>query len=109
MLAQKAEDDPINIEELGLSETAKKLAQTLVSKKTDHLKPEIVWQNECCLVFCQDHETVGEMGLCYTDKETGEFSEVQVSIRETGIGKLMKKLRGQSVRVTIEIIPEGNR
>jgi hypothetical protein len=109
LLAQKAEEDPVNIEELGLSETAKKLAATLISKKTANSIPEIVWQNECCLVFRQDHGNIGEMGLCYTDEETGVFNEVQVSIRETGTGNLMKKLRGQSVRITIETVPEGNK
>jgi len=72
------------------------------------MEPRIVWQNECCLVYNdQKDEVVGEMGLCYPNEEP--MREVQVAVRETGGSLLMDQLRGQSVRITIEVVPGGNR
>ena len=70
-------------------------------------KSAVVWQNECKLVFStmEDlEERHAEMGLCYPD----EAREVQVCIKENGDQKLMSRLRGMPVRITIEVVPGGN-
>ena len=76
---------------------------------------EVVWQNECCLVFEDDGlgTVIGEMGLCYAPEvaKVGDPCNREVQVRITEIGpkdELMEKLRGKSVRITIEVVPEGN-
>ena len=71
---------------------------------------KVVWQNECRLVLesADNNGTmVGSMGLCYPEDGT----EVQVHVRSTDPNRkheLMKELYGKPVRVTIEVVPEGN-
>ena len=65
---------------------------------------QVVWQNECGLVWHDAHGPSGEMGLCYPEDDR----EVQVHIIENGPAFLLPKLKGKSVRVTIEVVEGGN-
>jgi len=70
---------------------------------------EVVWENECQLVFHDSHGPSAEMGLCYQcdDPEIGD-REVQVHITETGKPVLFPKIKGVPVRITISRVPGGN-
>lgn len=77
----------------------------------ESIQSDVVWQNECCLVFGGESSvdgkhgsSFGEMGLCY------EGSEVQIRILEHGFkDKLISKLKDVPVRITIETVPNGNK
>ena len=65
------------------------------------VKSEVVWQNECCLVFSsRAGEQAGEMGLDYPDSGRS----VHVCIDEYRGSELVDKLRGVPVRITIEVV-----
>jgi hypothetical protein len=64
---------------------------------------EVVWENECRLVDMSDTCPKLSMGLCYP-----EDREVQVEVSETGPAKLLPKLRGVPVRITISRVLGGN-
>lgn len=85
---------------------------TAQGKFLEMIRSEVVWQNECQLVFEDDGlgTVIGEMGLHYPTGDGHTLQEVNVTVRETGPrSELMDKLRGKSVRITIEVVPEGNK
>lgn len=70
-------------------------------------KPELVWQNECRLVFsgktarCE----IGQMGLCHSSGE-----EIQIDVYshdDSGQHEIFNKLKDVPVRITIERVPGG--
>ena len=79
----------------------------LMQKTKEVPEPEVVWENECQLVFsARPGEEWGEMGLCYPNENP--VREVQVRVRETGGKTVLDQLRGVPVRITIERVPGGN-
>lgn len=92
------------------------LACDLVEKSVEKLAMmyggEIVWENECGLVFDDGAQTLlGEMGLCSRNAEADGYEELQVAITSFDKSQrhaLMNSLRGVSVRVTIKKIEGGN-
>lgn len=72
--------------------------------------PELVWQNECQLVFddvFDDRYKVGEMGLCCPKEDV----EIQVKITSwdrSAKHEVFSKLEGVPVRITIERVLGGN-
>lgn len=72
-------------------------------------KPELVWQNECRLVFSSTEifggGQVGQMGLCHPSGE-----EIQIDIYshdKLGKHEIFEKLKDVPVRITIERVPGG--
>lgn len=79
---------------------------------SEMIQSEVVWQNKCGLVFRYDGlgAVIGEMGLCHPTGDGHTLQDVQVTVREAGPrSELMDKLRGNPVRITIEVMPGGNR
>jgi hypothetical protein len=76
-------------------------------KAREKVHSEVLWQNECMLVIGAgpNRMATGEMGLCYPD----ERSEVQVEVRLINTPTLVEKIRKYPVRITIEMVPGGNR
>lgn len=76
-------------------------------KASEKIHSEVLWQNECMLVIGAgpNRMAIGEMGLCYPDEQ----SEVQVEVRLINTPTLVEKIRKHPVRITIEMVPGGNR